>query len=388
MAPKSTDGTVPTGWPESGFNLTDTLAAHGITGVGEWGFQEGDAAQYTWMVPQDLAGLITDLGGNAAATRQLEQYFSQLNVGPTAPYDWAGNEPNLGTPFEGDYMSAPWLTEQTTTEILDRFYTDAPDGEPGNDDLGVDELVGGLVDARPLPRDTRHDGAGDDLPDVHNCQPPPRRRQGPDDPHPKERPGAGYISSMTVDGRNWNRPWLAAQMAVTGGTVDETSSRKRRTDGERRRATPRRPIAPERRSVGRPSGIRPSSPLRRPVRLSDSPGDENDACATWPSTPSGVRHRGDAAHSRLPLAGSCRPPRRPPEVGAGMTGPDCTNNGIELRRALGRPEFAASSSVIRPEASILSTCSTILSSFIDVSSPVLSATAELSVGARSRRPPY
>ena len=89
------------------------------------------------MVPQDLAGLIADLGGPAAATGKLEQFFSQLNVGPTAPYDWAGNEPNLEVPFEGDYSGAPWLTEQTTTKILDQLYTDAPDGEPGNDDLGA-----------------------------------------------------------------------------------------------------------------------------------------------------------------------------------------------------------------------------------------------------------
>ncbi len=224
IAPKSTDGTVPTGWPESGFTLTNTLAAHGITGVGQWGFQEGDAAQYTWMVPQDLAGLITDLGGNVAATRKLEQYFSQLNAGPTAPYDWAGNEPDLEAPFEGDYMSAPWLTEKTTTEILDRFYTDAPDGEPGNDDLGAmsswavwsmlglyPETPGTTVLATTSPTFTSatvHLGDGKVL-TIHTT---------------KERPDAGYVSSMTVDGRTWNRPWLAANMAIAGGTVDETLS--------------------------------------------------------------------------------------------------------------------------------------------------------------------
>ena len=27
---------------------------------------------------------------------------------------------------------------------------------------------------------------------------------------------------MTVDGKASNRPWLAAQMVMTGGTIDET----------------------------------------------------------------------------------------------------------------------------------------------------------------------
>jgi putative alpha-1,2-mannosidase len=27
---------------------------------------------------------------------------------------------------------------------------------------------------------------------------------------------------MTVDGKAWNRPWLAAHMVMTGGTIDET----------------------------------------------------------------------------------------------------------------------------------------------------------------------
>jgi predicted alpha-1,2-mannosidase len=222
IAPKSSEGAFPAGWPESGFTLTDTLAAHGITGVGQWGFQEGDAAQYTWMVPQDLSALVTDLGGDAAATHTLEQFFSQLNAGPTAPYDWAGNEPELGVPFEGDYTGAPWLTEKTTNEILDQLYTDAPDGEPGNDDLGAmsswavwsmlglyPETPGTTVLATTSPTFTSatvHMADGKVLA-VHAT---------------REHPDARYISSMKVDGKTWDRPWLTPQMALTGGTVDET----------------------------------------------------------------------------------------------------------------------------------------------------------------------
>ena len=55
------------------------------------GFVEGNARQYTWMVPQDLPGLFRAMGGAAAVTRQLDRYFARLNAGPTAPFHWAGN---------------------------------------------------------------------------------------------------------------------------------------------------------------------------------------------------------------------------------------------------------------------------------------------------------
>jgi len=222
MAPRSADGAVPTGWPTGSFQLSDTLAAHGITGVGQFGFQEGDAAQYTWMVPQDVAGLVSDLGGRAAATAKLERFLGQLNAGPTAPYDWAGNEQNLEVPFEADYSGAPWLTERATTEILDRFYTDTPAGEPGNDDLGamsswaVWSMLGlypetpgtaTLVTTSPV-----FASADVQLGDGRRLELHARRT----------RPGAIDISKMTVDGRPWDRPWLPAATVLRGGSVDVT----------------------------------------------------------------------------------------------------------------------------------------------------------------------
>ncbi|MHB1584502.1 MAG: GH92 family glycosyl hydrolase [Acidimicrobiales bacterium] len=222
MAPRSADGALPAGWPTGSFQLSDTLAAHGITGVGQFGFQEGDAAQYTWMVPQDVAGLASDLGGRAAATAELERFLRRLNAGPTAPYDWAGNEQDLEVPFEADYLGAPWLTERATTEILDRLYADAPAGEPGNDDLGAMSswAVWSMLGLYPETPGTAtlvttvpvfssavvHLGDGRLL-SLHAVG---------------ARPGAASISKMTVDGRSWDRPWLPAATVLDGGTVDVT----------------------------------------------------------------------------------------------------------------------------------------------------------------------
>jgi YVTN family beta-propeller protein len=107
------------------------------TGFGQDGFQEGNAAQYTWMVPQNLAGLIQGLGGDQAANSRLDDYFSQLNAGPNLPYHWQGNEPAFDTPWVYDSTGEPWRTQQVVGQIMSQLYALTPGGEPGNDDLGA-----------------------------------------------------------------------------------------------------------------------------------------------------------------------------------------------------------------------------------------------------------
>ncbi len=108
-----------------------------LSGFGQSGFQEGNAAQYTWMVPQNLAGLIGGIGGDQATNSRLDTYFSQLNAGPNLPYHWQGNEPALDTPWVYDSTGEPWRTQQVVGQIMSQLYSLTPGGEPGNDDLGA-----------------------------------------------------------------------------------------------------------------------------------------------------------------------------------------------------------------------------------------------------------
>ncbi len=48
-----------------------------ITADGQSGFQEGNAAQYTWMTQQDYRDLIRGMGGREATIKKLDAYFSQ-----------------------------------------------------------------------------------------------------------------------------------------------------------------------------------------------------------------------------------------------------------------------------------------------------------------------
>ena len=104
---------------------------------GQTGFEEGNAVQYTWSVPQDLSALAALMGGDAAATKALTTYFSSLNATRYQPYDWSGNEPSEWAPWEFDAFGAPEDTQSTVRAIVDHEYADAPVDEPGNDDLGA-----------------------------------------------------------------------------------------------------------------------------------------------------------------------------------------------------------------------------------------------------------
>jgi predicted alpha-1,2-mannosidase len=106
-------------------------------GQNQFGFQEGNAIQYTWSVPQDLATLFALMGGGQAVTSRLDQFLGETNAGPYVPYDWSGNEPDLWVPWEFDYSGAPWRTQEAVRQIADTGYSLTPNGEPGNDDLGT-----------------------------------------------------------------------------------------------------------------------------------------------------------------------------------------------------------------------------------------------------------
>jgi len=101
------------------------------------GFDEGNAEQYVWYVPQNIAGLVTALGGRDAVSQRLDTFTSQLNVGPVEPYMWAGNEPDFAVPWLYNFLGKPWKTQELVDKVRSTLFSPTPDGEPGNDDLGA-----------------------------------------------------------------------------------------------------------------------------------------------------------------------------------------------------------------------------------------------------------
>jgi len=121
IQPRNSDGT----WVAN-FSLTS-----------DNGFQEGDSAQYTWMVPFDLRTLFRLMGGNARAVQRLDTFFTKLNDGPQSLYAYMGNEPGFVVPWEYDFAGAPSYTQSVVRRIQLQLFKDTPNGLPGNDDGGA-----------------------------------------------------------------------------------------------------------------------------------------------------------------------------------------------------------------------------------------------------------
>ncbi|GHJ37000.1 GH92 family glycosyl hydrolase [Streptomyces sp. TS71-3] len=118
------------------------------------GFHEGTAWQYQWLVPQDVPGMMSLIGGRDATEKRLDSFFAydRLVKDPDAtarkvwvngPYDYDNadkynpqNEPDLIAPYTYLSVGAPWKTTDVVHAALGLF-TGGPDGVTGNDDLGT-----------------------------------------------------------------------------------------------------------------------------------------------------------------------------------------------------------------------------------------------------------
>ncbi|MDO9254014.1 MAG: GH92 family glycosyl hydrolase [Bacteroidales bacterium] len=102
------------------------------------GFQEGNAFQYTWYVPHDVAGLI-DLMGKDEFNKRLGKVFEDAQKGRFGgksdqidsfsgidmQYNH-GNQPCLHDSWLFNYSGQPWLTQKWTRAICDEFYGAEP----------------------------------------------------------------------------------------------------------------------------------------------------------------------------------------------------------------------------------------------------------------------
>lgn len=108
-------------------------------------YTEANAWQYSFFVPQDVAGLIALEGGRDAFTRKLDALFtadSELTgrqqddiTGLIGQYAH-GNEPSHHVAYLYAMAGQPWKTQALVRRIMDTMYTDRPDGLAGNEDCG------------------------------------------------------------------------------------------------------------------------------------------------------------------------------------------------------------------------------------------------------------
>ena len=95
------------------------------------GFHEGNAWNYTFYVPHDVKGLARLMGGAKPFVNNLQRIFDDGNYDPA-------NEPDIAYPYLFSYFKGEeWRTQLLTRQCLDRYFHNAPNGIPGNDDTGT-----------------------------------------------------------------------------------------------------------------------------------------------------------------------------------------------------------------------------------------------------------
>ena len=95
------------------------------------GFHEGSAWNYTFYVPHDIPGLVKLMGGQKKFVDKLQMVFDEGH------YDMA-NEPDIAYPYLFSYFKGEaWRTQKLVRELLSKYYHNAPNGLPGNDDTGT-----------------------------------------------------------------------------------------------------------------------------------------------------------------------------------------------------------------------------------------------------------
>lgn len=181
------------------------------------GFHEGSSWNYTFYVPHDIAGLAKLMGGAKPFVYRLQSVFDK------GLYDPA-NEPDIAYPYVfSRFKGEEWRTQEEVHKLIAKYYTDKPDGIPGNDDTGTMSawvvfsmlgfypdcpgdpsytLTSPVFDRATLHLDKRYYPGGD-LTIVAN----------------RPTPSAHIISTMTLGDKKQNSYRLSHKELVNGGTL-------------------------------------------------------------------------------------------------------------------------------------------------------------------------
>ena len=108
-------------------------------------YTEGNAWQWTWLVPQELPGLMDLHGGRDDFAKKLNELFTMSSAQTCAGHDDVigligqyahGNEPSLHIAYLFNCAEELWSTDELLYKIMTEFYPVSPAGLIGNEDCG------------------------------------------------------------------------------------------------------------------------------------------------------------------------------------------------------------------------------------------------------------
>ena len=189
---------------------------------------EGNAWQYTWLVPHDVHGLVKLFGGEKAFIQKLDSLFIvEGDLGDEASPDVSGligqyahgNEPSHHIIYMYNYVGQPWKAARLIRRVLREQYRNGVDGLSGNEDVGqmsawyvlsamglyqVEPAGGKYIIGSPLFNETRinvGDGKTFTVKAVNNSD------------------ENIYVQSATLNGKRYDKSYIDYRDIIAGGTL-------------------------------------------------------------------------------------------------------------------------------------------------------------------------
>lgn len=191
-------------------------------------YVEGNAWQYTWLVPHDVAGLVALFGGKDQFVAKLDSLFtvsSELNQGASVDITGMigqyahGNEPSHATLYLYAFVGQQYKTAQKVQQVFTQFYSDKLDGIIGNEDCGqmsawyimssmgiypVDPVAGIYVFGSPALQSATIDVGGNKKFKITAEHLSPKNI---------------YIQSVELNGKDYKKSYINHSDITAGGTL-------------------------------------------------------------------------------------------------------------------------------------------------------------------------
>ncbi len=189
---------------------------------------EGNAWQYTWLVPHDVHGLVKLFGGAKAFIQKLDSLFIvEGELGEEASPDVSGligqyahgNEPSHHIIYMYNYVGQPWKAAPLIRQVLREQYRNHADGLSGNEDVGqmsawyvlssmglyqVEPAGGKYIIGTPLFDEVRINVGDGKTFTIH--------AEGNSDKNM-------YVQSATLNGKRYDKSYIDYRDLVAGGTL-------------------------------------------------------------------------------------------------------------------------------------------------------------------------
>jgi predicted alpha-1,2-mannosidase len=182
-----------------------------------------------WLVPHDVAGLETLLGGRDRFNAKLDRFFATPYTPKGVCRDCTGmvgqyvqgNQPDQHAPYLYAWGGQPWKTQAITRRILDTLYgSDASGyGYPGMDDQGATSSWYAMSAMGFYPVDPSSDVYVLGSPVFDDVKLRLGNGRTFEIVARNNSPTNIYIQSATMNGRSWTKPWFRHADIAQGATL-------------------------------------------------------------------------------------------------------------------------------------------------------------------------